>query len=98
MNAAFREIDAVALPVHNPKNRYNFFPCVEYCKGQKHAREGKGKRKADKAKERNRNRDSKTNNKRKRKSEHHLWKSEVSVPIITLITKKQKKNSLAFDF
>ena len=50
LNAAFREIDTVALPVHNPKNRYNFFPCVEYCKRQMHAREGKGKKKMDKGK------------------------------------------------
>ncbi|KAK5828997.1 hypothetical protein F5H01DRAFT_329326 [Linnemannia elongata] len=48
---AFREIDAVALPVLNRKNRYNFYPCVEYCKRQKQAREGEGREKASKGKE-----------------------------------------------
>lgn len=50
LSAAFGEIDAVALPVHNPKDRYNFFPCVEYCKRQKHAREGRGREKVTKGK------------------------------------------------
>lgn len=49
--AAFREIDAVALPIPNRKNRYNFYPCVEYCKRQKQAREGEGREKARKGKE-----------------------------------------------